>query len=103
MATKLFVGKLSFNTTDESLAALFAPFGNVVSAVVATDRDSKRSKGFGFVEMENEDDAKKAIDSLDNTTFEDRIIIVNIARPKGSRPQTPRDPRGGFRGSFNRR
>lgn len=99
MATKLFIGKLSFNTTDQSLQTLFAEYGNVVSANVAIDRDSNRSKGFGFVEMENEEDAKKAISALDGTTFEGREIVVNVARPKEDRPQT----RGDFRGGFQRR
>ncbi len=61
MATKLFVGRLSFSTTDDSLLALFTQYGKVVSAHVATDRDSDRSKGFGFVEMEEQADAQKAI------------------------------------------
>lgn len=100
MATKLFVGKLSFNTTDESLNALFAAFGTVVSARVATDRDSSCSKGFGFVEMENDDDAKKAIAELDGKSFEDRIIVVNVAHPKEDRPTQNRDS---FRGGFQRR
>ena len=99
MTTKLFVGRLSFNTTDESLQALFATYGNVVSAHVATDRDNGRSKGFGFVEMENEEDAQKAISALDGTNFEDRVIVVNVARPKEDRPQN----RGNFRGGFQRR
>jgi len=99
MATKLFVGRLSFNTTDESLQALFAEYGNIVSARVATDRDSGRSKGFGFVEMESQEDAQKAINALDGKSFEDRIIVVNVARPKEDRPQN----RGDFRGGFQRR
>jgi len=99
MATKLFVGRLSFNTTDDSLRAIFAEYGNVISAHVATDRDSGRSKGFGFIEMENEEDAKKAISALDGTTFEDREIVVSVARPKEDRPQN----RGNFRGGFQRR
>lgn len=99
MATKLFVGKLSFNTTDDSLRALFAEYGNVISARVATDRDSGRSKGFGFIEMENEEDAKKAIIALNGITFEDREIVVNAARPKEDRPQN----RGNFRSGFQRR
>lgn len=99
MATKLFVGKLSFDTTDDSLQTLFAEYGSVVSAHVITDRDSGRSKGFGFVEMENEEDAKKAISALNGTTFEDREIVVNVARPKEDRPQN----RGDFRGGFQRR
>lgn len=99
MATKLFVGKLSFNTTDQSLLELFSQYGKVVSANVATDRDSNRSKGFGFVEMENQEDAQKAINALDGQSFEDRIIVVNIARPREDRPQN----RDNFRGGFQRR
>lgn len=99
MATKLFVGKLSFDTTDDSLNALFAEYGTVISARVATDRDSNRSKGFGFVEMEDQEAAQKAINALDGKSFEGRIIVVNIARPKEDRPQQ----RGGFRDGFQRR
>ncbi len=102
MATQLFIGKLSFNTTDQSLQALFAKYGKVVSARVATDRDSGKSKGFGFVEMENDDDAKKAIAELDGKTFEDRDIVVNVARPKEDRPQRPQG-QGGFNSGFQRR
>jgi len=100
MATKLFVGKLSFTTTDDSLSALFAEYGKVLSANVATDRDTNRSRGFGFVEMESEEDAKKAIAALDGQSFEDRVISVDVARPKENRP-----PQGGnnFRGGFQRR
>ena len=96
MATKLFVGRLSFNTTDESLLALFAEYGKVISARVATDRDSNQSKGFGFVEMENDEDAQKAISALDGQTFEDRNIVVNVARPREDRPQNRDNSRGGF-------
>lgn len=99
MATKLFVGRLSFNTTDDSLQQLFATYGTVNSAVVATDRDSKQSKGFGFVEMEDQEAAQKAINELDGNDFEGRTIVVNVARPKEDRPQN----RDSFRGGFNRR
>jgi RNA recognition motif-containing protein len=99
MATKLFVGKLSFNTTDDSLRTLFEQYGTVESAQVAVDRDSNRSRGFGFVEMSEEADAKKAIEALDNTTFEDRTIVVSVARPREDRPQSS----GGFRGGYSRR
>ena len=95
MATKLFVGKLSFNTTDDTLLALFATYGKVISARVATDRDTSRSKGFGFVEMEDDDAAQKAIAELDGKEFEDRVIVVNVARPK-------EDNRNNFRGGFQR-
>jgi RNA recognition motif-containing protein len=98
MATKLFVGKLSFNTTDDSLKALFTEYGVVVSAQIVTDRDAKRSRGFGFVEMEDQEAAQKAITALDGKSFEDRIITVSIARPKEDRPLTT-----GFQSGFLRR
>lgn len=98
MATKLFVGKLSFNTTDASLQALFEQYGKVLSAQVILDRDSNQSKGFGFVEMDKLDDAQKAIEALDGKDFEERTIVVSIARNKDDRPQN----RGG-NGGFGRR
>jgi RNA recognition motif-containing protein len=100
MATKLFVGKLSFNTTDDSLEALFAQYGTVVSASIATDRETRRSRGFGFVEMEDDAAAQTAIKELDGKVFEDREIVVNVAQPREDRP------RGGgnnFRNSDRRR
>lgn len=96
MATKLFVGKLSFDTTDDSLQALFAAYGNTVSAQVIMDRATNRSKGFGFVEMENEAEAQAAISALDNTEFEGRVIVVNVAKPREERPRGGSDFRGGF-------
>ena len=96
MATKLFVGKLSFNTTDAGLESLFASYGKVISASVIIDRGTNQSKGFGFVEMENDEDAQKAISELDGKSFEDRVITVNVARPREDRPQN----RGG---GFQRR
>lgn len=102
MATKLFVGKLSFNTTEQSLEALFAQFGKVVSAAVATDRDSGRSRGFGFVEMETQEEADAAIAALDGKDFEERTIVVNIAKPKEDR-SNGRDSRDSYRGGYNRR
>jgi len=101
MATKLFVGKLSFDTTNDSLQALFAQYGTVVSAQVIIDRDSNRSKGFGFVEMEDQEAAQKAINELDGKEFEGRIIVVNVAKPREDRPQG--GGFGGSRGGFQRR
>jgi RNA recognition motif-containing protein len=98
MATKLFVGKLSYDTTNDSLQAAFAQFGKVVSAQVIIDRDSNRSKGFAFVEMEDDAAAQAAIAALDGKEFEGRIIVVNVAKPREDRPQG-----GGFRGGFQRR
>ncbi len=104
MATKLFVGKLSFDTTDASLNDLFAQYGVVVSAQVATDRDSQRSKGFGFVEMESQEAAQAAINALDGKEFEGRIIVVNVARPREDRPRNGGGGGGNnFRGGFQRR
>lgn len=96
MAIKLFVGKLSFDTTDDSLLAGFTPYGTVVSAKVIIDRDSNRSKGFAFVEMEDQDAAQAAINALDGKEFEGRTIVVNVARPREDRPQN-------YGGGFQRR
>lgn len=87
MATKLFVGKLSFNTTDESLEKLFKEYGAVTSAQVIMDRDTNRSKGFAFVEMEDQIAAQAAINALDGKEFEGRVIVVNVAKPREDRPQ----------------
>ena len=82
MAFKLFVGSLSWGTDDEALQAAFAPFGTVVSASVIKDRESGRSKGFGFVEYETPEEGKAAIDALNNSELDGRTIVVNEARPK---------------------
>lgn len=95
MAKKLFVGNLSYKVGDNDLQQLFAPHGNVVSAQVITDRDSGRSKGFGFVEMGSEQEAEKAIAALNGTDFEGRNIVVSEARP-----QAAREPRPGGSGGF---
>ena len=96
----LYVGNLSFKTTDASLQALFQAHGQVQSARVVIDRDSGRSKGFGFVEMDNSAEATAAINALNGTDLDGRSINVNEARPKpegGGRPSS-----GGF-GSGDRR
>ena len=76
---KLFVGGLSYSTTNESLRAAFEAFGQVVEAVVITDRDTGRSRGFGFVTMADRKDAPKAINGLDGTELDGRSIVVNVA------------------------
>lgn len=101
MATKLFVGKLSFDTTNDSLQALFAQYGTVISAQIITDRETNRPKGFGFVEMEEQAAAQAAIDALDGKEFEGRTIVVNVAKPREDRPQN--NGGNGFRGGFQRR
>ncbi len=78
----IYVSKLSFDTTSESLKELFAEFGETTSANIITDRGTGFSRGFGFVEMTNEAEGRKAIDELNNTEFEGKTIMVNIARPK---------------------
>lgn len=90
MATKLYVGNLDYSTTSEQLKELFAPAGSVVEAVVITDRNSGRSKGFGFVEMSKEEEAKKAIETLNGKKVQDREIVVNEARPRQPREFQPR-------------
>ncbi len=87
MAKKLFVGNLSYNMTDEQLKAVFAPFGNIVSANIVFDKFSHRSKGFGFVEFETEDQAKAAMEALDGTEQEGRNIAVKEALPRPEKPQ----------------
>ena len=103
MATKLFVGKLSFDTTNDSLQALFTQYGKVVSAQVIMDRGTNQSKGFGFVEMEDQVAAQAAINALDGKEFEGRTIVVNVAKPREDRPQSGGGGSYGFRGGFQRR
>ena len=86
---KLYVGNLSYDTNDEGLKEAFGKAGEVAEARVITDRMSGRSKGFGFVEFVNEDDAKKAIDMWDGKELDGRALKVNEARPMTERP-----PRG---------
>ncbi|MBP9761714.1 RNA-binding protein [Candidatus Saccharibacteria bacterium] len=82
MATKLFVGSLPWAVDDQQLKDLFAEFGEVTYAKVIIDRDTNRSKGFGFVEFDDADAAKKAIDKLNNSEINGRTIVVNEARPR---------------------
>ena len=85
MVTKLFIGSLPWSVRDEALKEAFQQAGEVISATVIIDRATDRSKGFGFVEMANEEDAQKAIDMWNEKEFEGRNIIVNIARPREDR------------------
>lgn len=88
MASKLYVGGLPYSTTNEELEAAFSKAGNVVSATVIMDKMSGRSKGFGFVEMSTEDEAKAAIDTFNGQDFGGRNISVSEARPM--QPRTDR-------------
>ena len=80
----IYVSKLSFDTTSEGLKELFAEYGETISAKVIMDRATGFSRGFGFVEMANDTDGRKAIDELNDTDFEGRTINVNIARPRSN-------------------
>jgi RNA recognition motif-containing protein len=81
-SNKLYVGNLSFQTTDDQLAQIFAEFGTVGRASVVTDRDTGRSRGFGFVEMGTEQEAQAAIGGLDGQMVDGRTLQVNVARPR---------------------
>ncbi len=91
MGAKLYVGNLPFSVVEDQLQGLFSQHGSVVSARIITDKFSGRSKGFGFVEMESDEEAEKAITGLNGTEFEGRAIVVNEARPQQPRP--PRQDR----------
>ncbi len=86
MAKKMYVGNLSYDMTNEGLQTLFAPFGTVDSAQVIMDRETNRSKGFGFVEMSNAAEADAAMAALDGKQNGGRALKVNEAKPKESRP-----------------
>jgi RNA recognition motif-containing protein len=92
MGVKLFVGGLSFTTSSDGLRQAFARFGMVQSAIVMTDRETQRSRGFGFVEMATSEDADRAISGLNNQMLDGRMIRVDKATPRGSAPP-PRSPR----------
>src|ERR671928_1832569 len=95
MATKLYVGNLSFRTTQEDLRDLFAQAGTVESASVIEDRETGRSRGFGFVEMATAEDAQAAIEQFNGKELNGRNLTVNEAKPK-----TDRGPGGGGRGGY---
>ena len=87
----IYVSNINFKTKSESLQELFEQYGEVSSANIITDRETGRSRGFGFVEMPNDAEGQAAIDALNDTDFEGMTIRVNVARPK-----TERNDRGGF-------
>ncbi len=87
MAKRLFVGGLPWSVNDRQLEEMFSEFGVVSSANVITDRESGRSKGFGFVEFEKDEDADKAIAKLNESEMEGRRLTVNVARPREERPR----------------
>ena len=99
MAKKLYVGNLPYGITDSDLQNLFEQHGAVQSAQVIVDRDTSRSKGFGFVEMDNADEAQAAIDALNGQEFNGRALTVNEARPRAE-GGGGRGGRGGSGGGY---
>lgn len=106
MATKLYVGNLSFNLTDADLKQAFEQYGEVTSAIIVNDRETNRSKGFGFIEMVDATAAQEAITKMNGTEFFGRRVVVNEARARegfaaggGSGSGRPRTGGSGFGGS----
>lgn len=102
MAKKLYVGGLPYTTTQDELQNAFAQAGTVTSATIIVDKMSGRSKGFGFVEMESDDEANKAIEMWNGKEFGGRTLTVNEARPMEARPPRRDRNQGGFGGQRNR-
>ena len=98
MGKKIYVGNLSYSVSDQDLGEVFAQYGNVESARIVTDRESGRSKGFGFVEMSTDDEAKEAIEKLNGTEFGGRNMNVSEAKPMAPRENRGGGSRGGFGG-----
>jgi RNA recognition motif-containing protein len=101
MAKKLFVGGISWDTTDATLSAFFAQVGTVVSANLISDRYTGKSKGFGFVEMSTDEEAERAVQELNGQTLDGRAIAVSEARPQ--QPRENNYSGGGGGGNFGRR
>ena len=100
MGKKLYVGNLAYDVTDSTLETLFGAHGSVQSAQVIMDRDTGRSKGFGFVEMSSDQEAQAAIKALNLKEVEGRALTVNEARPKEDRPRSSGGGYGGGRGGY---
>jgi RNA recognition motif-containing protein len=98
MGNKLYVGNLSYNVRDDDLQQAFAQYGTVSSAKVMMDRDTGRSKGFGFVEMGSDPEAQAAINGMNGQALDGRAIVVNEARPREERPGGYGGNRGGYGG-----
>lgn len=102
MATKLYVGGVSYGSTEDALQAAFAQAGNVVSAKIIIDKMTGRSRGFAFVEMASEEDAQKAIALWNGKELDGRTLTVNEARPMEARPPRSGGDRGGYNGGGRR-
>ena len=97
----IYVSNLSFNTSDAELNELFSAFGEVSSAKVITDRETGRSRGFGFVEMASEDEGKEAMSGLNNKEVEGRAMSVSVAKPREERSSNGGGSRGGYSNNRN--
>lgn len=97
MENKLYVGNLSYNVQEDDLRQLFSQAGEVKEVALILDRDTRRPKGFGFVEMVNPEDAEKAIRMFNDQEHDGRRLIVNVARPREERASS--DNRGNYRGA----
>jgi cold-inducible RNA-binding protein len=100
MEKRLYVGNLPFDTTEDDLHQLFSAHGQIVSAKLITDMETGRLRGFGFVEMSSEDEAKAAIDKMNKAKVGDRELTVNEARPRPEKTGGSRGGFGGGRGGF---
>jgi len=98
MGKKLYVGNMSYDVDNAALEQMFTPYGSVTSAQVIMDRETGRSKGFGFVEMENDSEAQAAIDGLNGAEKDGRTIKVSEAKPREERPRGGSGGRGGYGG-----
>lgn len=98
MGNKLYVGNLAYSVRDQDLNDAFSQYGSVNSAKVMMDRETGRSKGFGFVEMASDDEAQAAINGLNGQPVAGRAVVVNVARPREERPAGFRSPYGGGAG-----
>lgn len=102
MATRIYVGNLPYSADDQQLSQLFGAFGEVVESSVVIDRSTNQSKGFGFVQMANDEEARNAIAGLNGTMLGNRTIRVNEAQPRPERTGGPRGGYGSDRGGYDR-
>ena len=99
----IFVAGLSYQITDADLKELFEEYGEVSSAKIITDRETRRSKGYGFVEMSNEGDGQRAIEELNDAEYDGRTLSVSVARPRTERPAGGGGNRGGYGNRYRNR
>ena len=92
----IYISGLSYGTTDADLNELFSEYGEITSAKIISDRETGRSRGFGFVEMTDDAEGQKAIDELNGVEYDQKVISVSVARPRTERPSN-----GGGRGGYN--